>query len=87
MPVSSSSSGRAFLQQVYDAYWHAFNTVRGMAPVQTRDENNAFNAVLQRLVDEHGAHLPLSWFSFEQLSATAILHSGAVTQQILDMIQ
>lgn len=42
-------------RKVYDAYWHAFNTVRSMAPVHTADDNAAFNAVLQRLVDEHGA--------------------------------
>ena len=43
------------IRRVYHAYWHAFNTMRGMAPVQTAEENAAFTQVLQRLVDEHGA--------------------------------
>ena len=64
--------------QVYDAYWHAFNTVRGMAPVQTREGNDAFNAVLQRLVDEHGANLPVSCFTCRQLRLTADLEQESL---------
>ncbi len=46
--------------QVYDCYYHAFNTLRNFPPVRTQGDNEHFSQVLRRLVDEHGEHQPAS---------------------------
>jgi hypothetical protein len=43
------------IKTVYDAYYHAFNTLIALKPVETAEENEEFTALLMRLVDEHGA--------------------------------
>jgi hypothetical protein len=43
------------IKTVYDAYYHAFNTLITLKPVETAEENEEFTALLMRLVDEHGA--------------------------------
>ncbi|BDA46288.1 [3-methyl-2-oxobutanoate dehydrogenase [lipoamide]] kinase [Coccomyxa sp. Obi] len=45
------------IKRVYDAYYHAFNTLRNMPQVQTSAENDKLTEVLQRLVDEHAPML------------------------------
>lgn len=42
------------IARVYSSYYHAFNTLRAAPPVTTARENDAFSALLRRLVDEHG---------------------------------
>jgi signal transduction histidine kinase len=45
------------IKKVYEAYWHAFNTLR-LAPVPTDGaSNDRFSALLRRLVDEHSPML------------------------------
>lgn len=46
-----------FINQVYRAYYHAFNTLRTTAPPRDMKENEAFVALLRRLVDEHAPML------------------------------
>jgi hypothetical protein len=42
------------IRRVYDAYLHAFDTLRSMPLVVTPEDNARLTDVLQRLVDEHG---------------------------------
>ncbi len=42
------------IRRVYDAYLHAFDTLRSMPLVVTPEDNARLTNVLQRLVDEHG---------------------------------
>eukprot|EP00884_Botryococcus_braunii_P006717 jgi/Botrbrau1/16046/Bobra.7_2s0020.1 len=41
------------IKQVYDAHYHAFNTLIQLKPVDTPEENEFFTGLLKRLVDEH----------------------------------
>jgi len=42
------------IRRVYDAYYHAFQTLRVQPPVLTEEDNVEFTHMLKRLVDEHG---------------------------------
>lgn len=42
-----------------DAYLHAFDTLRTLPLVSTPEDNARLTDILQRLVDEHGARLPV----------------------------
>ena len=43
------------IMKVYNAYFHAFTTLRDMPRVESLEDNEKFSKVLKRLVDEHGA--------------------------------
>jgi [3-methyl-2-oxobutanoate dehydrogenase (acetyl-transferring)] kinase len=43
------------IKRVYNAYFHAFETLRAYPPVSSVADNAAFCILLRRLVDEHGA--------------------------------
>lgn len=45
------------IKRVYNAYYHAFDTLRQTAEVKSMSDNVAFCTLLRRLVDEHGALL------------------------------
>eukprot|EP00878_Enallax_costatus_P015017 GHUV01015724.1.p1 GENE.GHUV01015724.1~~GHUV01015724.1.p1 ORF type:complete len:495 (+),score=95.37 GHUV01015724.1:1927-3411(+) len=42
------------IKRVYNAYYHAFDTLRATPEVKTMSDNVAFCTLLRRLVDEHG---------------------------------
>lgn len=42
------------IKRVYDAHYHAFNTLIQLKPVESSEENEFFTGLLKRLVDEHG---------------------------------
>jgi hypothetical protein len=42
------------IKRVYNAYFHAFETLRVYPPVKSVADNAAFCTLLRRLVDEHG---------------------------------
>jgi [3-methyl-2-oxobutanoate dehydrogenase (acetyl-transferring)] kinase len=42
------------IKRVYNAYYHAFETLRQYPTVKTLADNTAFCILLRRLVDEHG---------------------------------
>ncbi len=44
------------IKTVYNAYYHAFNTMRSVPLVRSIADNEAFVRILIRLVDEHGEH-------------------------------
>lgn len=48
-------------RRVYNAYHHAFDTLRAMPPVQSAADNERLTQVLRRLVDEHGVTFPKVW--------------------------
>ncbi len=41
------------IKRVYEAYYRAFQTLRGLPPVDDAESNAEFTALLKRLVDEH----------------------------------
>ncbi|KAK9815106.1 hypothetical protein WJX73_007689 [Symbiochloris irregularis] len=45
------------IKLVYDSYYHAFATLRDMAPVTGFEDNAALDALLRRLLDEHAPML------------------------------
>lgn len=47
------------IKRVYNAYYHAFETLRATPEVSTLADNAAFCTLLRRLVDEHGRQLLL----------------------------
>jgi hypothetical protein len=60
------------IKRVYNAYFHAFETLRVYPPVKSVADNAAFCTLLRRLVDEHGRVLEVlarvvTWQGFSGL--------------------
>ncbi|CAL5227736.1 g10752 [Coccomyxa viridis] len=62
-----------YIKRVYNAYHHAFNTLRQMPEVQTREDNEQLTSVLQRLVDEHAPMLDALAAGFKECKLKPIV--------------
>jgi Mitochondrial branched-chain alpha-ketoacid dehydrogenase kinase len=43
-----------YVRQVYNTYYHAFETLQAAPPVTTMAENRQFTALLESLLEQHG---------------------------------
>ncbi|EIE24046.1 alpha-ketoacid dehydrogenase kinase [Coccomyxa subellipsoidea C-169] len=72
------------IKRVYDAYYHAFNTLRNMPQVQTAADNDKLTQVLQRLVDEHAPMLDALAAGFRECKMKPIVGPKLQMDNFLD---
>ncbi|KAF6261335.1 alpha-ketoacid dehydrogenase kinase [Scenedesmus sp. NREL 46B-D3] len=72
------------IKRVYNAYFHAFETLRAYPPVKSVADNAAFCTLLRRLVDEHGPLLDLLARGLVEVRAKRLVGPALDLDQFLD---
>ncbi|WIA32443.1 hypothetical protein OEZ86_003265 [Tetradesmus obliquus] len=72
------------IKRVYNAYFHAFETLRAYPPVKTVADNAAFCVLLRRLVDEHGPLLDLLARGLVEVRAKRLVGPALDLDRFLD---
>lgn len=72
------------IKRVYEAHWHAFNTLRNHPIPRNSLENEEFTALLRRLVDEHAPMLDLLAMGMREIRRKPLIGSRLALDGFLE---